>query len=188
LPVGGVVCAALCVRLRRPVAPLFCRAGAVFGAVSGAAVSAVVARCGLPWRRSCATVGVFWLPGLRRRCSAIWRMFVCLLHVTPVLSAVSWPRAGPGLSVSLLRLCSRSCASWPVWLSHICRRLGGSSGFSGCRCGSVTDGLLRTRFVRLAASRCDISWAVGWWVAIPFPNYIRPRPAGAAIPNAFEGS
>ena len=77
----------------------------------GAAVAAVVARCVLPWRRSCATAGAFWLPGLCRRCSAIWRMFVCLLHVPPVHSAVSWPRAGPGLSVSLLRLCSRSCAS-----------------------------------------------------------------------------
>jgi hypothetical protein len=50
-----------------------------------------------------------------------------------------------------------------------------------------TEGLLRPRFVRLAASRCGISWAAGWWITDPISNLYstNQRPAGAATSQSI---
>ena len=83
-------------------------------------------------------------------------------------SALLWPRVGPGVeclaSPSLLPF---MCQLQPVWPRFICHRPCDSFAFLSFAAG-FSDGLLRTRFVRLAAGRCGISWAAGWWTATHF--------------------
>lgn len=85
-------------------------------------------------------------------------------------SAVSWTRAGPGVSVSLLRLCS-SCSpsdrgSFVIGQVTVPAFLRVAAGFS--------DGLFAHAVCPSRCQLCGISWAAGWWTATQFPTFFRP--------------
>jgi len=72
--------------------------------------------------------------------------------------AACWPRVECLASPSLLPL---MCQLQPVWSSLICRRPGGSSGFSGCRCGRQRRAFAHA----VCPSRCQLVWyLVGCWL------------------------
>jgi hypothetical protein len=84
--------------------------------------------------------------------------FACATDAFRSVLAACWPRVEYLASPSVLPL---MCQLQPVRSRFICRRPGDSFAFLSFAAG-FSDGLFSTRFVRLAASRCGISWAVGW--------------------------